>query len=279
MGWTPTPEQRAALTRARDLAREMRDGGIAWKLIADRLTADGYPTMRGGPWTYQMVQRLVRNPPPAGPSKDYGTCHWRVADRRGPAKLLKCVHCAARGTDKQARDWACLHGRDGVDPQDYIPLCRKCHMAYDPLSGHRVPHTAEARAKMSEAVRRHYGTDEREALARLNPDQPLPRVGANEHNSGKTACPANHEYDEENTYIAADGSRHCKKCSRQRTREWRAAQREKRIANPPKVNPNAHGKGTKRTGQALENIRQGSRKRRERERAEREAGEAQDGAA
>ena len=215
MGWTPTPEQREALIGARDLTRMLRDGSVSWKLIADRLTADGYPTMRGGPWTYQMVQRLLRNPPPAGPSDDYGTRHWRVADRRGSAKLLKCVHCAARGIDKHAYDWACLHGRDGVDPQDYIPLCRKCHIAYDG-SGHHTPHTEEAKAKMSKAVR----------LA----DAEGRRVGANKHNSDKTTCPANHEYDEENTYIAPDGSRHCKKCRRQRTREWQAAQREKKQA-------------------------------------------------
>jgi Recombinase len=153
MGWTPTPEQREALIRARDLTRMLRDGSVSWKLIADRLTADGYPTMRGGPWTYQMVQRLLRNPPPAGPSDDYGTRHWRVADRRGSARLLKCVHCADLGTGKQAYDWACLHGRDGVDPMDYIPLCRKCHIAYDG-SGHHTPHTEESKAKMSKAVRR-----------------------------------------------------------------------------------------------------------------------------
>jgi hypothetical protein len=149
MGWTPDPEQRAALIRARDLAHQMRDDRATWKAIADRLTADGYPTMHGTPWTYQMVQRLVRNPPPAERETAYSTRHWRNRDRRGAAKLLKCVHCAEKGIDKQARDWAHVHGTDPEDVMNYIPLCRKCHMAYDPRSGHRVPHTAEARAKMS----------------------------------------------------------------------------------------------------------------------------------
>lgn len=279
MGWRPTPDQRAALVRAHELASQMRDSGTGPTAIAERLTADGYPTMHGTPWTYQMVQRLLRKPPPADPTTAHSTRHWRLAEHRGPAKLLKCVDCAANGIDKYARDWSHRHGTDPEEVMNYDPRCRKCHNAYDPTMGHHRPHTEEAKAKMSASLRQHYGTDEREALARLNPGQPLPPVGANKHNSGKTTCPANHEYDEENTYIAADGSRHCKKCSRQRTREWQAAQREKRIANPPKVNPNAHGKGAKRTGQALENIRQGSRKRRERERAEREARERQDGAA
>jgi hypothetical protein len=230
MGWTPNPEQRAALIRARALAQVLRDGGTKWNAIADRLTADGYPTMNGGPWTYKIVQRLVTNPPPAGPSTVYATRHWRVADRRGPAKLLKCAHCAGRGTDKQARDWARLHDRDGVDPQDYIPLCRKCHNAYDPTMGHHAPHTEEARAKISASKRRYYGTDERDALARLNPGQPLPRVGANKHNSGKTQCPQEHEYTPSNTYVDKRGYRYCIKCTRERTRLWRAARKAEREA-------------------------------------------------
>lgn len=228
MGWIPTPEQRAALIRARALAQVMRDGGTKWNAIADRLTADGYPTMNGAPWRYEMVQRLVRNPPPAAPSMDYTARHWRVQDRRGPARLLKCVHCAERGTDKQARDWACLHDRDGGDPQDYIPLCRKCHHAYDPTMGHHAPHTEETRAKLRASGRRRYGTDEREALARQNPGQPLPRVGANKHNSDKTQCPQEHEYTPANTYVDKRGYRYCIKCTRERTRLWRAEQRKKK---------------------------------------------------
>jgi hypothetical protein len=198
--------------------------------------------------------------------------HRRNEAVRGKAKLLKCVECARRGVDKQARDWSWRHGTDPDDPMNYDPRCRKCHNVYDPTMGHHAPHTEEARAKMSASLRRRYGTDEREALASLNPDQPLPRVGANEHNSGKTHCPSDHEYTPANTYIAPDGSRHCIKCTRERTRKWREEQREKKLSEPPKVD--THGKGTKRTGQALENLRAGSRRRRERERAEREAREA-----
>ena len=82
----------------------------------------------------------------------YATRHWRVRERRGPANLQKCTHCAERGIDKQAFDWACLHDRDGEDPQDYIPLCRQCHIAYDG-SGHRTPHTEETKALLSQKNR------------------------------------------------------------------------------------------------------------------------------
>ena len=39
------------------------------------------------------------------------------------------------------------------------------------------------------------------------------------------ACPAGHLYDTENVYIDKRGSRHCRECSRQRTREWRKVRR------------------------------------------------------
>lgn len=53
------------------------------------------------------------------------------------------------------------------------------------------------------------------------------RIGANTHNSGKTQCPQEHEYDEENTYHAPDGTRGCKECRRENVRRWRREQRRK----------------------------------------------------
>lgn len=83
MGWRPTPEQRAALVRAHGLASPMRASGIGWTAIAEHLTARGYPTMHGTPWTYQMVQRLLSKPPPADPTTTHATRHWRLAEVRG----------------------------------------------------------------------------------------------------------------------------------------------------------------------------------------------------
>lgn len=45
-------------------------------------------------------------------------------------------------------------------------------------------------------------------------------------NAAKTHCPASHEYDTENTYLY-DGERHCRKCARERTREWWTRKRSK----------------------------------------------------
>ena len=62
-----------------------------------------------------------------GDAATYTARHKRVVRQRGQAKNSECLHCGDR-----ARDWAQLHGTDGLDVEnDYIPLCRKCHIAYD----------------------------------------------------------------------------------------------------------------------------------------------------
>src|SRR5262249_32001674 len=49
----------------------------------------------------------------------------------------QCVDC--RGP---ARDWSLIHGRDGNDPADFEPRCRKCHIAYD-QPNHAYPSPGE----------------------------------------------------------------------------------------------------------------------------------------
>lgn len=63
-------------------------------------------------------------------SLQYRSRHQRVRNRRGSPSRQSCAHCGA-----PARDWATIHGRDGMDPlEDYMPLCRPCHLAYDDRS-------------------------------------------------------------------------------------------------------------------------------------------------
>jgi hypothetical protein len=50
-----------------------------------------------------------------------------VRKARGSASEFSCDgYCG-----KQAEDWATIHDRDGLDPSDYVPLCKKCHWHYD----------------------------------------------------------------------------------------------------------------------------------------------------
>ena len=62
-------------------------------------------------------------------SREYHNLHARVRYHHGKASEYLCI-CG-----EQAREWATLHGRDGTDiSEDYVPLCRKCHAAYDGLA-------------------------------------------------------------------------------------------------------------------------------------------------
>jgi hypothetical protein len=57
----------------------------------------------------------------------YRTRHARVAAARGRARTHLCEGCCGRA----AEQWAQIHGTDGKNPADYVPLCCKCHTQYD----------------------------------------------------------------------------------------------------------------------------------------------------
>lgn len=54
--------------------------------------------------------------------------HSRVERLRGRAKTHPCTYCSNR-----AHDWAQIHGTTGLDINDYMALCKKCHINYDNL--------------------------------------------------------------------------------------------------------------------------------------------------
>jgi hypothetical protein len=72
---------------------------------------------------------------------NYGSAHDRLIRKRGRAREHPCALC-----QKDARSWALIAGRathhgpprDGISPRayslnpdDYVPLCAKCHWHYD----------------------------------------------------------------------------------------------------------------------------------------------------
>ena len=174
--------------------------------------------------------------------------HRMVRQARGRAKTHRCTHCAGRGITKRAHDWATIHGRDGLKPEDYLPLCKKCHHTYDGY-GHHTPHSEETKALLSQKNRGYVHTPEAvEKIRQASLGRPLPpEARAKVSAARKAADPMS------------------------------AGQRAK-ISATLKGNTNASGTG-RRSGEALENIRLGQQRRRECERAERDAGEVQDGAA
>ena len=73
----------------------------------------------------QMLAQWERHREESGEDLGYFGCHRRVRTQRGPAKNQTC-EC---GT--QARHWAHIHDTDPADPQNYLPMCQKCHWEYD----------------------------------------------------------------------------------------------------------------------------------------------------
>jgi hypothetical protein len=69
----------------------------------------------------------------------YKTVHRRVLNDRGPARGHQCFIC----NDRVAAQWAYDHSDPGekldtarqlkfsIDPEHYIPLCIRCHKAFD----------------------------------------------------------------------------------------------------------------------------------------------------
>lgn len=152
---------------------------------------------RGGP-----VRR--EDLPPSRYSYDYR--HDLVENARGKAKTHRCEVCAAKGVDRQAREWSQIHDRSGDDPSDYRPLCKRCHTAYDG-------------------------------------SYPPPRIGGNPdlgqtraaQQRAKTHCPQGHELTPDNVYWRGPDkkNRQCKTCTRERAAARYQSQREAAKATLP----------------------------------------------
>lgn len=75
-----------------------------------------------------------------GDDVNYNSTHARVRRTRGRAAEHDCIHCGGA-----ADDWAYIHGspdekveagrRFSPSVENYMPLCRTCHRAYDNQPG------------------------------------------------------------------------------------------------------------------------------------------------
>jgi hypothetical protein len=86
--------------------------------------------VRGHTWTSENNPSrgpIDQHPRWRGDSAGRAALHQRVQKFRGKASEHPCEHCKTH----QAREWATIHGRAGTAISDYIPLCKKCHVAYD----------------------------------------------------------------------------------------------------------------------------------------------------
>jgi hypothetical protein len=158
----------------------------------------------------------------------YSTLHIKLREQRGPASNHTCTDCGG-----QARDWSQVHGTSGQDLEaDYVPRCRKCHIAYDG-SGHRTPHTEATKQLLSQKNRGYQHTPEA-----------IEKIRAASLRNGISP--------------QARAARLAAQYGQPKTAEVRS-----KISRKLQGNTNATGK---RSPEALENIRRGQRERRRRER-------------
>lgn len=69
-----------------------------------------------------------------------------------------------------------------------------------------------------------------------------------QRNAAKTRCNNNHLFDEANTYVALDGSRHCRTCSSDSAREQRRKRAAGRVPDP---DPGRHNRGERNANTKL----------------------------
>jgi hypothetical protein len=126
------------------------------------LLCDGHQKRRNATGSVGSPETLVHN----GPDSGYHAAHKRLMRVRGKAKLYVCSQCG----DRQAKDWAYLHGSPGgkpagvtasgtphgpysLDPDHYAPMCKPCHKAYDlDAAGKPIGRIRKARMRQEERL-------------------------------------------------------------------------------------------------------------------------------
>lgn len=182
--------------------------------------------LRGKPYMSREDRSVARNArleekaaAKAAKGISYMGAHQRIRRTRGAAKEFQCDFCK-----NQARDWALiatsLNTRSGFtsrgayerwsdNPEDYRPLCRKCHKNYD-IHVREFGICAE-------------GCD--------NPDH-SPKSKITSKPRDTTKCPNGHNLLEEGArrLRAYDGRMECVECARERTRRYRKSKKNLRVA-------------------------------------------------
>lgn len=98
-------------TRERDRTKAL----AAYKEIKQRIIKK----RKGG--TYRKTWKWGARP-------NYSHCHLRVRKLRGTPQ--HCEHCGSADDPSKHYEWANVSGRF-EDVNDYIRLCKQCHIAYD----------------------------------------------------------------------------------------------------------------------------------------------------
>lgn len=92
------------------------------------------------------------NPRWTGDDAGYETRHKRV--RRGRKKATGCYNrqLGLRDCTSTIYQWSQVHGSDGLDPLDYVELCKSCHNRYDGTGEHGSLGSKQPRAVLTEEI-------------------------------------------------------------------------------------------------------------------------------
>lgn len=118
-----------------DCPSDARNGGMCWGHY-NRQRRYGDPLHR----PFNGTRPGAASPSWKGDGIDYGGAHKRTSRTRGAASDHQC-RCGA-----PAQEWALLKGRTptgidtkgrtySADPNDYMPMCCRCHRRYDNHEG------------------------------------------------------------------------------------------------------------------------------------------------
>lgn len=108
----------------------------------------------------------------AGLQPRSGAMHLRIVRARGKASEYLCDSCEEGSNgERWTMDWAHIHDTDPNDVNNYMPMCRKCHMLYD-KSSLVAAQVLEIRELLSKGVAQHkiakeYGVSQM-TISRIN---------------------------------------------------------------------------------------------------------------
>lgn len=115
-------------------ARELRDSGLSFRLVAEALNAEGYRAKKGGLWHDGSVFRLLQPPRPPNPLRGHHTPHTEESKRKMSESHKRAYANGKQPSRHQAEKTHCPKGHPYDEENTYYPAsggrqCKACILA------------------------------------------------------------------------------------------------------------------------------------------------------